>query len=102
MNRSPTKSGRFWTATSSCRASLAARNHYPAINILESASRVMGAVTDKDHRKSAGALRDALATYKKNEDLILLGAYKSGADKRVDDAIAKISAIDSFLEAGDG
>lgn len=77
---------------------LAARNHYPAINILESASRVMGAVTDKDHRKSAGALRDALATYKKNEDLILLGAYKSGADKRVDGAIAKISAINSFLK----
>lgn len=77
---------------------LAARNHYPAINILESASRVMGAVTDKDHRKSAGALRDALATYKKNEDLILLGAYKTGADKRVDNAISKISAINSFLK----
>jgi flagellar protein export ATPase FliI len=77
---------------------LAARNHYPAINILESASRVMGAVTDKAHRRSAGALRDALATYKKNEDLILLGAYKSGADKRVDDAIAKISSINSFLK----
>ena len=77
---------------------LAARNHYPAINILESASRVMGAVTDKDHRKSAGALRDALATYKKNEDLIILGAYKTGTDKRVDNAISKISAIDSFLK----
>jgi FliI/YscN family ATPase len=77
---------------------LAARNHYPAINILESASRVMGAVTDKEHRKSAGALRDALATYKKNEDLILLGAYKTGADARVDSAIAKISAINSFLK----
>ncbi len=77
---------------------LAARNHYPAINILESASRVMGAVTDKDHRKSAGALRDALATYKKNEDLIILGAYKTGTDKRVDNAISKISVIDSFLK----
>ncbi len=77
---------------------LAARNHYPAINVLESASRVMGAVTSKDHRKSAGALRDALATYKKNEDLILLGAYKSGADKRVDGAIAKMPAINSFLK----
>ncbi|HEX3821578.1 MAG TPA: type III secretion system ATPase SctN [Candidatus Sulfotelmatobacter sp.] len=77
---------------------LAARNHYPAINILESASRVMGAVTGKAHRQSAGALRDALATYKKNEDLILLGAYKSGADKRVDDAISKITSINSFLK----
>jgi len=77
---------------------LAARNHYPAINVLESASRVMGAITDKEHRRSAGALRDALATYKKNEDLILLGAYKSGADKRVDNAIAKIEIINSFLK----
>jgi type III secretion protein N (ATPase) len=77
---------------------LAARNHYPAINVLESASRVMGAITDKEHRRSAGALRDALATYKKNEDLILLGAYKSGADKRVDNAIEKISIINSFLK----
>jgi flagellar biosynthesis/type III secretory pathway ATPase len=58
----------------------------------------MGAVTSKEHRKSAGALRDALATYKKNEDLILLGAYKSGADKRVDGAIARMPAIDSFLK----
>jgi type III secretion protein N (ATPase) len=77
---------------------LAARNHYPAIDILQSASRVMGAVTDKEHRQSAGALRDALATYKKNEDLILLGAYKSGTDKRVDAAIGKITDINSFLK----
>ncbi len=77
---------------------LAARNHYPAINVLESASRVMGAITDKAHQRSAGALRDALATYKKNEDLILLGAYKSGADIRVDNAIAKNSAINAFLK----
>jgi FliI/YscN family ATPase len=77
---------------------LAARNHYPAINILESASRVMSAVTEKGHRLSAGTLRDMLATYKKNEDLILLGAYKSGADKRVDSAIAKIDEINGFLK----
>jgi len=79
---------------------LAARNHYPAINILESASRVMGAVTDVQHRQSAGGLRDSLATYKKNEDLILLGAYKSGADKRVDAAIAKNDDINGFLRQG--
>ncbi|HMK29062.1 MAG TPA: EscN/YscN/HrcN family type III secretion system ATPase, partial [Terriglobales bacterium] len=77
---------------------LAARNHYPAINILESASRVMGAVTDKGHRQSAGTLRDMLATYRKNEDLILLGAYKRGADQRVDMAIAKIEEINGFLK----
>ncbi len=77
---------------------LAARNHYPAINILESASRVMSAVTDKGHRQSAGTLRDMLATYKKNEDLIVLGAYKQGADQRVDNAIAKIDEINTFLK----
>ena len=79
---------------------LAARNHYPAINVLESASRVMGAVTQSDHRQSAGTLRDMLATYKKNEDLILLGAYKSGADKRVDAAIANMEGINAFLKQG--
>jgi flagellar protein export ATPase FliI len=77
---------------------LAARNHYPAISILDSASRVMSAVTSKDHRQSAGSLRDALATYRKNEDLILLGAYKSGTDKRVDAAMAKIDGINAFLK----
>jgi len=77
---------------------LAARNHYPAINILESASRVMSAVTDKPHRQSAGTLRDMLATYRKNEDLILLGAYKRGADQRVDLAISKIEEINGFLK----
>ena len=77
---------------------LAARNHYPAINILESASRVMSAVTDKPHRQSAGTLRDMLATYRKNEDLILLGAYKRGADQRVDMAISKIEEINGFLK----
>ncbi|HZQ94291.1 MAG TPA: flagellar protein export ATPase FliI [Candidatus Sulfotelmatobacter sp.] len=77
---------------------LAARNHYPAINILESASRVMSAVTDKGHRQAAGTLRDMLATYRKNEDLILLGAYKRGADQRVDTAISKIEEINAFLK----
>jgi FliI/YscN family ATPase len=77
---------------------LAARNHYPAISILDSASRVMSAVTSKDHRKSAGELREAMAIYKKNEDLILLGAYKSGSDKRVDDALGKIDEINGFLK----
>jgi type III secretion protein N (ATPase) len=77
---------------------LAARNHYPAISILDSASRVMSAVTGKDHRLAAGNLRDMLATYKKNEDLILLGAYKTGADKRVDASIMKIDEINGFLK----
>ena len=77
---------------------LAARNHYPAINILESASRVMSAVTDKPHRESAGTLRDTLATYRKNEDLILLGAYKTGTDERVDRAIGRIEEINSYLK----
>jgi type III secretion system H+-transporting two-sector ATPase len=76
---------------------LAARNHYPAISVLDSASRVMSSVTDKTHRECAGFLRDAMATYKKNEDLILLGAYKAGADKRVDNAIAKVDEINAFL-----
>ncbi len=77
---------------------LAARNHYPAINVLESASRVMSAVTEKEHRLCAGVLRDMLATYKKNEDLILLGAYKAGSDQRVDNAIGNIDEINGYLK----
>jgi flagellar biosynthesis/type III secretory pathway ATPase len=58
----------------------------------------MSAVTDKPHRESAGTLRDTLATYRKNEDLILLGAYKSGTDERVDRAMEKIEDINHYLK----
>jgi type III secretion protein N (ATPase) len=77
---------------------LAERNHWPAIDVLASLSRVMSGVASKDHKKAAGKLRETLATYEKQRDLILLGAYQYGSDPKVDFAIDKIDAIESFLK----
>ena len=77
---------------------LAAQGHYPAINVLESVSRVMSAVADQEHRQAAQRMREILATYEKQKDLILLGAYQKGSDSRVDLAIAKIDELTSFLK----
>jgi FliI/YscN family ATPase len=76
---------------------LAAAGHYPAINVLESVSRVMSAVAGKEHREAASRMRKVLATYEKQKDLILLGAYQSGTDPQVDYAIQRIDGITSFL-----
>lgn len=79
---------------------LAAQGHYPAIDINESVSRVMQSVATDEHIKSANKLRDILATYEKQRDLILIGAYKQGSDKRTDYAISKIDAVNEFLKQG--
>lgn len=76
---------------------LAARNHYPAIDVLVSASRCMSDVTDKAHRADAGAIRELLAAYRKAEDLINIGAYQKGANPTIDRAMAQIEAIDGLL-----
>jgi flagellar biosynthesis/type III secretory pathway ATPase len=76
---------------------LASQGHYPAINVLESVSRVMGAVTHDEHRCAATRVREVLATYDKQKDLILLGAYQAGADPRTDYAITKIDELVAFL-----
>lgn len=77
---------------------MASRGHYPAINVLESVSRVMSAVADKEHRAVATRMREILATYEKQKDLILLGAYQKGSDPRVDYAIAMIERCEGFLK----
>ncbi len=76
---------------------LASHGHFPAIDVLESVSRVMPAVTESTHREAATKMREVLATYEKQKDLILLGAYKQGSDPKVDFAISKINAVNSFL-----
>lgn len=76
---------------------LAQKNHYPAIDVLQSISRVMGQVADKAHKKSAGELKSALATYNEAEDLINIGAYKKGSNPAIDSAIEKIGAVNGFL-----
>jgi type III secretion protein N (ATPase) len=79
---------------------LGARNHWPAIDVVPSLSRVMPLVTDAEHRQAAGHLRELLAAHERQRDLILLGAYQRGSDPRTDEALAKLDAIDHFLKQG--
>lgn len=73
------------------------KNHYPAIDILQSISRVMSSIASKDHKKVAGQLKNVLATYNEAEDLINIGAYKKGSNKNIDYAIDKIDEVNAFL-----
>jgi type III secretion protein N (ATPase) len=79
---------------------LAERNHWPAIDVLPSLSRVMGFVADRAQVDAAGRVRELLATYEQKRDLISLGAYRPGSDARVDRAVSKIDAIHAFLRQG--
>ena len=76
---------------------MAHKNHYPAIDILQSISRVMSSIATKEHKAFANKLKNVLATYNEAEDLINIGAYKSGSNKEIDYAISKIGAVNSFL-----
>ena len=76
---------------------LAHRNHYPAIDVLQSVSRLSNEITGPELRAAAGVLRERLAVYREKEDLITIGAYAIGADRRVDDAIGAMPAIEAFL-----
>jgi flagellum-specific ATP synthase len=76
---------------------LAARNHYPAIDILASISRVMPKVARKEHKIVASHLRDLLAAYKESEDLITVGAYARGSNPKVDKAISVYDDIINLL-----
>ncbi len=77
---------------------LAHKGHFPAIDILQSASRVMKAVSSPEHARNAMKLRETLAVYKESEDLINIGAYKMGANPKIDKAIKSIDAINDFLK----
>ena len=76
---------------------LAHKNHYPAIDVLQSISRCMSQIVDKEHKAVAGKLKNVLATYSDSEDLINIGAYKKGSNKNIDYAIEKIDAVNEFL-----
>jgi type III secretion protein N (ATPase) len=77
---------------------LASSGHYPAIDVLNSISRVMTAVVSKEHQKAADRLRAIMAKYREIELLVQIGEYKKGADKEADEAVAKIRKINSFLK----
>ncbi len=81
---------------------LAARGHYPAIDVSESISRVMSGIIDEEHDQAARKLREVVANYEKERDLILIGAYESGSDPNVDYAIEKIEEVNQFLKQGVG
>ena len=76
---------------------LAEEGHWPAIDLLQSVSRVMPAVTDEAQRQAAQRLRQLLAVYEARRDLIVLGAYERGSDPETDLALEKIDGIRRFL-----
>ncbi|MFZ5469608.1 MAG: type III secretion system ATPase SctN [Myxococcota bacterium] len=79
---------------------LGERNQWPAMDVLASLSRVMSGIASPEHKQAAGKLRETLATYEKQRDLILLGAYQYGTDPKTDYAIDKYEAIIDFLKQG--
>jgi flagellum-specific ATP synthase len=78
--------------------SLALQNHYPAISVLDSLSRLMPAICSPQQIEKAGALRMLMSAYARAEDLIRIGAYKPGTDALLDKAIAALPVINSFLQ----
>ena len=79
---------------------LASHGHYPAIDVLQSVSRTMPATTTAEQVAWANRVRALIATYRENEELIRLGAYKPGTDPDVDAAIQAHPAINAFLKQG--
>jgi len=76
---------------------IAAKNHYPAIDILSSVSRLMNDIATDEHKNNANKLRNLLSTYESNIDLVSIGAYKEGANPELDEAMKKMSSINKFL-----
>jgi flagellum-specific ATP synthase len=79
---------------------IAHRNHYPAVDVLGSISRLMNDIAVPEHKKAAGKIRELLAVYRDAEDLINIGAYAKGSNPKIDEAIARIDGINKFLVQG--
>jgi flagellum-specific ATP synthase len=79
---------------------IAARNHYPAIDVLGSSSRLMMEVVGPEHRLAAARMRSLLAAYRGAEDLINIGAYRAGTNPEVDEALEKKTQMEQFLTQG--
>ena len=76
---------------------MASQNHYPAIDVLESVSRVMRDIVGPEQLEAAARIRSVLATYKSAEDLISIGAYVKGSNPKVDEALRRLDAVQGFL-----
>jgi len=81
---------------------LGAQGHYPAIHVLDSLSRLMPAVTNPEHRQKATRVRQLLAAYQRSEDLVRVGAYQSGADPLLDQALQALPAINAYARQAAG
>ncbi len=79
---------------------IAQRGKFPALDVLQSVSRLMPTVTQPEHRECATRIRELLAHYEENRDLVQVGAYRAGADPLLDAALSKISAIETLLYQG--
>lgn len=77
---------------------IAAKNHYPAIDLLNSVSRLMNDITEKAQIQAASKLRNMMAVYENNQDLISIGAYKHGSNHELDETLAHIDGINDFLQ----
>ncbi|MCH4239887.1 MAG: flagellar protein export ATPase FliI [Oscillospiraceae bacterium] len=76
---------------------IAAQNHYPAIDVLNSVSRLMSEIDSPEQKDAAGKLRNMMAVYRDHEDLISIGAYKPGTNPALDDALRHVKKINEFL-----
>jgi flagellum-specific ATP synthase len=76
---------------------LAAQNHYPAVDVLESVSRVMDDIVSEDHKQAANQMLEVLATYEESKDLVNIGAYEEGSDPQLDYALSKLEEVNNFL-----
>lgn len=76
---------------------LAGRGHWPAVDVLQGLSRLMPELVDDDHMQDATRLRSWLAAYREGRDLVEIGAYKAGTNPRLDEALARLPAIEAFL-----
>lgn len=77
---------------------LAGRNHYPAIDVNASISRLMTDITTPEHQEEASKIRNLMSIYYQNYDLISIGAYKPGMNRKLDEAVGKIDQINQFLQ----
>jgi FliI/YscN family ATPase len=76
---------------------LASRGHYPAVDVPKSLSRLMQRVVSERHKRAAAAVRAHIAVYEQKRDLVALGAYVAGSDKKLDAALQRIDRIEAFL-----
>jgi flagellum-specific ATP synthase len=80
--------------------SLAAKNHYPSVEVGRSVSRVMPSIVSEEHLRAAGRVRELLAVYEEAQDLINIGAYKRGSNSRIDWALEHLEEVRNFLRQG--